>query len=346
MSLEPDRRFVAIGCRDQPTQIWDTSHDHLLAELPSVTPPGGDFEPAFPAVSAAGDRAAIARGKAVEIYELPGGHLLRTIVHGAGVSAVAFANTGHDLVTGTVDGSLLVTHDGGDQLALPPAAGGIDVVGFLPGGEVVAADERQHLRVFARDSAAILADLETPTRIGLLRPSPDGGRLVTVPSYRVAAAPAVLWDLTHAQIVSPLAGPTGYVYSARFVGGKILTAGGDGTARIWDERTGQLLQTYRGGARFLADATLSPDGTLVVAGDADGLLRFWDAATARPLWTLRAHRSHLVGIHIEGNIIVTRGFNGDVARWSLLAAAAVIDACGPARDVAGAESPPCAIVPR
>lgn len=37
--------------------------------------------------------------------------------------------------------------------------------------------------------------------------------------------------------------------------------------------------------RALADATLSPDGALVVAGDADGLRRFWDAATARPLWT-------------------------------------------------------------
>jgi WD40 repeat protein len=345
-SLEPDRQFVAIGCRDRATQIWDTSRDRLLAELPSVTPPAGDFEPAFPAVSAAGDRAAIARGKAVEVYELPGGRLLRTVVHGASVSAVAFASAGHDLVTGAVDGSLLVTQDGREPVALPPAAGGIDVAGFLPGGGVVAADARQHLRVFTRDSASILADLEAPTRVGLLRPSPDGSRLVTVPSYRVAAAPAVLWDLTRYQVVSPLAGHVGRVFSARFVGGRIITAGVDGTARSWDERTGQLRQTYRGSSRFLADATLSPDGALVAAGDADGRLRVWDAATARPLWTLRVHRSHLVGIRIEGDTIVTRGFAGDVARWSLPAPAAVIDACGPARDVAAAEGPPCAIVPR
>jgi WD40 repeat protein/serine/threonine protein kinase len=346
MSLEPDRRFVAIGCRDHATQLWDTSRDRLLAELPSVTPPAGDFEPAFPAVSTAGDRAAIARGKAVEVYALPGGRLLRTIVHAADVSAVAFANTGHDLVTGAVDGSLLVTHDGQEPVALPPAAGGIDTAGFLPGGGIVAADARQHLRVFARDSASILADLETPTRIGLLRSSPDGSRLVTVPSYRVAAAPAVLWDLTSYQGISPLAGHVGHVFSARFVDGRIVTAGADGTARTWDERTGQLRQTYRGGSRLLADATLSPDGALVVAGDADGLLRFWDAATARPLWTLRAHRSFLVGIRIEGDSIVTRGFAGDVARWSLPAPAAVIEACGPAIDVADTEGQPCAIVPR
>jgi WD40 repeat protein len=97
---------------------------------------------------------------------------------------------------------------------------------------------------------------------------------------------------------------------------------------------------------LLADATLSPDGALVTAGDADGLLRFWDAASARPLWTLRAHRSLLVGIRIEGDTLVTRGFAGDVARWSLPTPAAVIEACGPASDVAAAEGLPCAIVPR
>jgi WD40 repeat protein len=53
-----------------------------------------------------------------------------------------------------------------------------------------------------------------------------------------------------------------------------LTTGGDGTARLWDGTTGRLRQTYRGGSCFLADATLAPDGSMVVAGDADGLLRF------------------------------------------------------------------------
>jgi WD40 repeat protein len=100
-------------------------------------------------------------------------------------------------------------------------------------------------------------------------------------------------------------------------GQEILTAGGDGTARLWDGATGQLRQTFRGGSRFLADATLAPDGSMVVAGDADGLLRFWDTSNGRPLWTLQAHKSHLVGVHFEGNDIVTRGFTGEVSRWTL-----------------------------
>jgi hypothetical protein len=35
-----------------------------------------------------------------------------------------------------------------------------------------------------------------------------------------------------------------------------------------------------------------------------------------------------VGIRIEGDSIVTRGFAGDIARWSLPTPAAVIEACG------------------
>jgi WD40 repeat protein len=93
-SPEPDRRFIAVGCRGRSTLVWDTARDQLLAELPGVTPVDGDFLSAIPGVSAGGNRAAIARGNTVEIYALPGGRLLRTIRHGAPVNAVAFAPTG------------------------------------------------------------------------------------------------------------------------------------------------------------------------------------------------------------------------------------------------------------
>ena len=85
---------------------------------------------------------------------------------------------------------------------------------------------------------------------------------------------------------------------------------------------------------------------MIVAGAADGLLRFWDAASARPLWTLHAHPSHVVGIHFEGNDIVTRGFGGDVARWSLPTPERVIGACDQGSEVSEQAADACAIVKR
>jgi WD40 repeat protein len=325
MNHEPDRRFIAVGCRDHPTRVWDTSRDQLLAELPSLSHVEGDFTSAFPAVSAAGDRAAIARGNTVEVYELPGDRLLRTIAHGAPVNAVAFASTGRDIVSGSVDGSLLVTRDNDALLALPSSSGGIDAAAFLPDGRVVAADAQRRLRVYA-PGGAVLADLEIPVRVMSLRI--DGTRLVTVPIYTANAAPPLLLDVERYRVIAQLEGHVGGVFSARWVvGHQILTAGGDGTARLWDGSTGQLRQIYRGSSRFLADATLAPDG-LVIAGGADGMLRFWDAASGTLLWAFQAHKSQLIGVHVEGGDIVTRGFSGELSRWTLPRSEQVIRACG------------------
>lgn len=327
-SLEPDRRFAAVLCRDHNTRIWDTAQNRLLAELPSVTRTGGDFAEALPAVSVAGDRAAIARGNTVEIYEVPGGRLVHTVTHDAAVSAVAFASTGRDLVTGGIDGSLRVTRDDRPSIDLMTAAGGIDAAAFLPDGRIAATDMSGRLRIHDASRAGLLADLPMPMRAVLLRISQNGRRLLTLASYMHGAAPA-LWDLERYQLVGRLEGHVGQVRSARLVreDREILTAGGDGTARLWDATTGRLIRTYHGSSRFFVDATLSPDGMMVVAGDGDGLLRFWEAATGQALWLLRAHKSHVVGVHFEGTDIVTRGFGGDLVRWHLPPPENIIGAC-------------------
>jgi WD40 repeat protein len=125
-----------------------------------------------------------------------------------------------------------------------------------------------------------------------------------------------------------LEGHVGRVLSARFVNGgrAIVTAGGDGAARLWDAESGELRQTYRGSARFLADAAITPDGSILMAGGGDGLLRFWDTASGRPLWKLQAHSSGVIGIHIDGDDIVTRGAAGEVSRWTLPRSPGVIEA--------------------
>jgi WD40 repeat protein len=333
MSSRPDRRFIAVGCRGRPTRVWDTAHDRLLAELPSATPiDAKDFISAAPAVSAAGDLAAIARGTAVNIYGLPGGRLLRTLQHGAAVSAIAFPDAGHAMASGALDGSVRVVREDGSTFALQ-ASGGVEALALLPDGRVLVADAERRLGVYAADGT-LLAALELPVRLMSLRG--EDTHLVALANCLANAAPPLLIDLEHRRVVARLEGHVGWVLSARWVsGGRVLTAGADGTARLWDGSTGQLLETYRGGPRTLADAALLSG--VVVGGGADGLLRFWDAASGARLWTLPAHKSAVIGVHLEGDDIVTRGLTGEVSRWRLPRSEAVIAAC--------ARSLPCAIVP-
>lgn len=125
-------------------------------------------------------------------------------------------------------------------------------------------------------------------------------------------------DLDPLTVVAPLEGHQGQVYSARFVGDgqDLLTAGTDGTARRWDGQTSRLRQTFFG-ALLLMDATLSPDGAMVVGADADGNVRFWDAVSGAELWVLRAHKALISGLHFEGDALITRAGTGYLARWEL-----------------------------
>lgn len=109
------------------------------------------------------------------------------------------------------------------------------------------------------------------------------------------------------------------MFSARFTASGVVTAGGDGTARLWAPTTERLLQTYLSPSSFLADAVIDPDRTMIIASDNDGLLWFWDLFTGRPLWKLQAHRSRAIDIHFEGHTLVTHGSTGEVSRWMLLA---------------------------
>lgn len=306
--VEPDGRYMAIACPGCATRVWDTARDQLLAELPEVAGPGGDSPVPFPAVSAAGDRTAIARGSAVELYALPGATLVRTVAHVAPVTALAFTPDG-ELVSGDAAGSVLVTHGKTDVALAAPGGAGIAALAVLPDGRVAAADTSGRVRILDGAGAQAIAG----ARVRMLRPSPDGRRLLAVPFHAGPPTPMVLLDVDHGTVVM-LDGPP--VYAARWVDGGILSAHADGAARLWTA-DGALRRTYTGGARFLADADLTPDGSMVIGGGGDGLLRFWDTATAKPLWVVVAHRPYVMGVHLESGDIVTRGIGGEVARWHI-----------------------------
>ena len=60
-------------------------------------------------------------------------------------------------------------------------------------------------------------------------------------------------------------------------GSHIVTASGDGTAKVWDARTGTEVLSLKGHGDMVMSASFSPDRSRIVTASADGTARVWDA---------------------------------------------------------------------
>jgi WD40 repeat protein len=130
--------------------------------------------------------------------------------------------------------------------------------------------------------------------------SRNGAQVVTADADGVAC----VWDLSTLKPVHAFIEPAGASAGAAGIGGvggsdlrwavfspddqRVLTASNDGTARIWDVRTGRQLQVMsEPSGEALNDAWFSPNGKFVVTASNDGTTRIWSAATGSLLHVLR-----------------------------------------------------------
>ncbi|HPH29678.1 MAG TPA: AAA-like domain-containing protein, partial [Pseudomonadota bacterium] len=81
------------------------------------------------------------------------------------------------------------------------------------------------------------------------------------------------------------------VYTVTFSpdGSRVVTASYDGTAGLWDAKTGASLLSLKGHTKSVRAASFSPDGSRVVTASYDGTARLWDVKTGASLLSLKGH---------------------------------------------------------
>jgi len=96
-------------------------------------------------------------------------------------------------------------------------------------------------------------------------------------------------------------------------GARAVTGGVDGTARLWDARTGPALAALQGHADAVSFIPFSADGSRIVTAADDGV-RIWDAGSRAQLASLPERRS-LIAVSDDGRGVISGAAANRLQIW-------------------------------
>lgn len=208
-------------------------------------------------------------GRQEKTFKLPVGVSPAGVALAQGVSLSSTSNlvaaicTDHIVrVWSTRSGELLRSLD---EDSKPPSAVQFSADGrLLAVAYEIAQYEKGVLKIFDVDSWKVQHDLAAPFTMYALAFSPDSRRVAFSDRY------TQLWDLTGKKNLTDISPPFGGSLSISFSadGRWVVTADGDGFARVYDAGTGRLRST----TGFLLEpqaVSFSPDGKFVLVGGID-----------------------------------------------------------------------------
>jgi tetratricopeptide (TPR) repeat protein len=247
--------------------------------------------------------------------------LFAPIPHTNYVSAIAFHPDGKLVATGDYSG-LVRTWDvsTGREIGRPLDQGEIVLaLSFSPDGKMLAvglASDRTH------KPGTRLWDATTRQPIGALLPStdyvtrivfrPDGRALLAGTSNRSTR----LWDTIGGQALTEPLIDAG-VGEFRHDGRAFLTLGGDGTVKLRDATTGEVLGRFQTASSPATCAAFRGDDGLVAAGFEDGTVRLYDPATNGPVGPPRflSHAVVRVAFTSDGRSVAAVDALGEARTW-------------------------------
>ncbi|MFO0760217.1 MAG: hypothetical protein U0359_27295 [Byssovorax sp.] len=277
-SLSHDGSSVATASSDGTLRIWDAKTGKEKAKLAPSSP---------------------GYGKALTFRSL------------------AWAPNDGQLAVGASDGSVRLVDPASAEvrhtLLLHKAQ--VEALAYSPGG--------QRLLSTSLDGSAALWEPATGALVEPLRGHKDGvlggsftreDEALTFSDDRTAR----LWNVVDGPFVRLLDGHARGVERLAASGdGSILISGGiDGTARIWESKTGRSIAAITGHKGPVAIA-VSPDGSVVLTGSMDTQARLWDGKTGAPRFTLAEDDkgASAVALSPDGKLAATGALDGPVRLW-------------------------------
>jgi WD40 repeat protein len=168
----------------------------------------------------------------------------------------------------------------------------------------------------------------------------DPERSLILSMYAIGATPEskpellrVAQELLHRALLSSqvrltLNGHQGAVNSIAISadGSRIVTAGADRVAKLWDPESGRELKTYSGHLDNVVNAAFSGDGKRVATGSADHTARVWDTESGRELAVFNGHGDKVTSVAFspDGSRLATASADKTAVVWDAATGKAVL----------------------
>jgi WD40 repeat protein len=313
-ALSPDGRTVAIGTEDGTVQLLDLATGRFRGMA-------GRHESHIGGVAFSADGTMLATGggdRRVIVRDVASGQVRETFQGGEGrFEGLRFSPDGRTLYAAATRSVIAWDLDGAGRLGRPFSVPGPSEIAMAvsPDGSVIAtpdgpAGDRVTLRQLRAPRKVRQSHAPGIGRIRAIAFAPDG-RTLALGGDRADAAP-VLVDIASGTIMRRMTGGhhSGFVTLAFDREGKrILTAGNDARAIVWDVRTGAQLLELRHPEVNDTVAAWSPDGTIVATAGGGGKVVLWRVADGAPVRTVAADPEWVqsVAFSPDGTLLATSG---------------------------------------
>lgn len=202
----------------------------------------------------------------------------------------------------------------------------IDTMAVSPDGKYVAAQlETWQILVWDANSGNLLQTIAATPLSGHpndLRFSIDGSLLMAAAYEGLGSGKTIIWKWSSAQQINALSGPEGmnsWRVDALADGQRVVTGYSDGTVRLWNLASGDLLATLNGPSSPVESLAHSNDGKWIAAGLSDGSIHVWNATTLEQVALLDGHNGSVNGLAFSpnGKTMISISDDGTMRIWAV-----------------------------
>ncbi len=258
----------------------------------------------------------------VRIWQLSTGQQLRVLQHGEPVYCVAISADSRMVASGGKDRTIKLwnAHTGQLIRTLGGWFGGhsdtVLTVAFHPDRKRLASGSADRtVRLWKLNSGKELRQISGYSNaITSLAISPDGKILVTGSLEKAIK----IRQFGSGQLVRSLRETYKILTVAFSPDGETFASGGsDGLARLWNLKTGKVLQEFAGHSDFVSAVSFSRDGKILLSGDGDGKIKLWQIATGEEICTLSEHGDRIMSVALSpgGHNLVSCSADRTIKIW-------------------------------